>query len=248
VLDEAVLTRVIRNDRNDAFRRQSVAKERKGSFQDTEFIVDRDAHGLEQRRELRRPAAGTKDRPDCIDEIVTGLHRPCRAPPDDLTREASRARFVGVFTEDADQLVFVALVEHAGSIKFGVGAHPHVEPRALTERESPALLIDLVRRHTEIEEHGIPGFTDELRPLLELREIGLYDTKRAAALVLGEVDACSRNGGGILIDSGDTSALREECECMPASSKRTVQDVPSVAEQLGDLAGENRRVKGWKNG
>jgi len=35
---------------------------------------------------------------------------------------------------------------------------------------------------------------------------------------------------------------------MPASSERTVQNVPSVAEQLGDLAGENRRVKGWESG
>ena len=35
---------------------------------------------------------------------------------------------------------------------------------------------------------------------------------------------------------------------MTASSKCAVQDVPSVAEQLGDLAGENRRVKGWESG
>jgi hypothetical protein len=40
-------------------------------------------------------------------------------------------------------------------------------------------------------------------------------------------------------------ALLEEGEGVPASSERTVQDVPSVAEQLGDLAGENRLVKGW---
>jgi hypothetical protein len=35
---------------------------------------------------------------------------------------------------------------------------------------------------------------------------------------------------------------------MTASSKCAVQNVPSVAEQLGDLAGEYRRVKGWKSG
>jgi hypothetical protein len=40
----------------------------------------------------------------------------------------------------------------------------------------------------------------------------------------------------------------EEGESVSASSERAVQDVPSVAEQLGDLAGENRRVKGWESG
>ena len=37
--------------------------------------------------------------------------------------------------------------------------------------------------------------------------------------------------------------LSQERERVPASSERTIQNVPSVAEQLGDLAGENRRVK-----
>jgi hypothetical protein len=53
---------------------------------------------------------------------------------------------------------------------------------------------------------------------------------------------------GILIDAGDAGALLEEGESVTASSERAVQDVPSVAEQLGDLAGENRRVKGWECG
>ena len=56
------------------------------------------------------------------------------------------------------------------------------------------------------------------------------------------------DGRWILIDAGDAGALFEEGESVTASSKRAVQDVPSVAEQLGDLAGENRRVKGWDSG
>ena len=52
----------------------------------------------------------------------------------------------------------------------------------------------------------------------------------------------------ILIDASDVGAPFEEGKCMTASSERTVQDVPSVAEQLGDLEGENRRVKVWDSG
>jgi hypothetical protein len=52
----------------------------------------------------------------------------------------------------------------------------------------------------------------------------------------------------ILVDAGDVSAALEEGEGVSASSERAVQDVPSVAEQLGDLVGENWRVKGWKSG
>jgi hypothetical protein len=61
----------------------------------------------------------------------------------------------------------------------------------------------------------------------------------------------SRRGvdrGGILIDTGDVSTSLEEGESVPASSERAVQNVPSVAEQLGDLVCENWRVKGWKSG
>lgn len=57
-----------------------------------------------------------------------------------------------------------------------------------------------------------------------------------------------RNSGGILVDSGDATTLSEESVCVPTPTERTVQDVPSVAEQLGDLACENRRVKGWESG
>lgn len=59
---------------------------------------------------------------------------------------------------------------------------------------------------------------------------------------------CRLDGRRVLIDAGNTGALFEEGEGVTASSERTVQDVPSVAEQLGDLAGENRRVKGWDSG
>ena len=56
------------------------------------------------------------------------------------------------------------------------------------------------------------------------------------------------NCRGILIDTGDVSAALEKGESVSASSERAVQDVPSVAEQLGDLVCENWRVKGWKSG
>ena len=56
------------------------------------------------------------------------------------------------------------------------------------------------------------------------------------------------NRGRILIDAGDVSAALEEGDSVSAPSERAVQNVPSVAEQLGDLAGEYRRVKGWKSG
>jgi hypothetical protein len=59
----------------------------------------------------------------------------------------------------------------------------------------------------------------------------------------GRVDCCR-----ILVDAGDVCAALEEGEGVSASSERAVQDVPSVAEQLGDLVGENWRVKGWKSG
>ena len=84
--------------------------------------------------------------------------------------------------------------------------------------------------------------------LVDFGEVGAHRVEGAAAFERFKPAPCRGDGGGILVDTGDTGALGEESERVPTPTERAVQDVPSVAEQLGDLAGENRRVKGWESG
>ena len=248
MLHQAVLAGVIRNHRHDATGSEPLAQRRKGAFQHTQLVVDGDADRLEERRELWRPAARTEHGANGVHEIIAGAQGAIGAPSHDFAGQSSGSRLIGVFAEDPDQFVLVAVVEDARRVGLGIGPHSHVERRAGPEGEAATFFVDLMRRDAEIEQDAVPVLAIEFGTLVDFGKIRAHRLERTAALVQFERGRGGVNRGGILIDSSHAGTLFEERECVPASSKRTVQDVPSVAEQLGDLAGENRRVKGWESG
>jgi hypothetical protein len=85
--------------------------------------------------------------------------------------------------------------------------------------------------------------------LIEVSEVRLDDAEVSATDEGAQPLGCGCNGCGILVDAGDARSLLEEDLRVSSSSERAVQDVPSVAEQLGNLAGEYGGVKrdglGW---
>jgi hypothetical protein len=133
-------------------------------------------------------------------------------------------------------------------IGLGIRTHAHIESHTGAESKSTSCFVDLVGRHTEIKQDAIPLLSTQFIALIDFREIRGDRFEGSAFLERGESAPRRRKGRGILVDAGDASALVEESECVPTSTERAVQNVPSVAEQLGDLAGENRRVKGWECG
>lgn len=248
MLHQPVLAGMVGDHGDDPVRHEPVAQHRQRPFQDAEFVVDGDAYGLKERRELGWPAPWAKHGPDRVDEIVARPECPRGTAAHDFPRQPPRLRFVGVLAENANQFVFVAFVENVRAIRVRIWSHAHVEWRARAEREASSFLVDLVRRNAEVEQDAVPRFAIELRSLVDVREVGAHRAERCASAVAFNVACGGINGVGILIDAGDVGAVLEEGECVTASSKRAVQNVPSVAEQLGDLASENRRVKGWDSG
>lgn len=239
---------MIGDDRDDPLWRQTIAESGQRPLEDSQFIVDRDAHRLEERREVRRPAAWSEDGADRAHQIIAGAERAVTAASHDLARQSPGFRFVRVLTKDPDQFVLIGLVEESRRIGIRIGAHAHVERRTWSERESSGFFVDLVRRDPQVEENAIPYRSAEFRVVLDVGEVGANGFECAPALVFRQAARGGIYGRRILIDSSDVGAPFEEGEGVSASSERTVQNVPSVAEQLGDLAGENRRVKGWDDG
>jgi hypothetical protein len=247
-LDQTVFPRMIGDDHHGAVRQEAIAQHREGALQNAQLVVHGDAQCLEEGCELRWPAPRSQHGTDGTHEVVTDKERTGSPSPNDFARNAARPRFVGVFAKDTDQLTLIAVIEDARRVRVRVGTHAHVEWCALPESESAIAFIELVGGHTEIEQDAVPRCSVELRSCADLGEIRANDPERSAAQMRLQSARGRVDSRRILIDSGDVSAALEEGEGVSASSERTVQDVPSVAEQLGDLVGENWRVKGWKSG
>lgn len=236
---------MVGDDGHRSVRCKAIAQRRKRTLEDTEFVVDRDAERLEKRREPGRSAAWTQHGANRADQVIADAEWTVLAATDNLARESSRPRLVGVFAKDPDELVFVAFVEQSRRIDFRLGTHAHIQWCTGPEREATFFFVDLVRRDTEIEKNPVPRFSVEVRVFVDLGEVGANGTEGTVAPIWLERARRGFEGGGILIDACDAGTPVKERERVPASSERAVQNVPSVAEQLGDLASENRRVKGW---
>ncbi len=139
-------------------------------------------------------------------------------------------------------------VEDVGGIHGGVGAHAHVQRCTLAEGESALLVVNLVRRNTEVEQDAAEGGSRQFGEVVDVGEVRLHGTEGARGTVLGQRFRGGADGCWILVQADDARTALEEGECVTASTERAIQYVPSVAEQLGDLAGENGRVKGWNGG
>jgi hypothetical protein len=136
---------MVRDHGDDPVRHEAIAQHRERALEHAQLVVDSDADRLEERRKLWRTASRSKYGPNGADQVVAGLEGAVCSPPNDFARQSAGLRLVGVFPENPNQLVFVALVEYLSPIPVCVGTHPHVEWRAGAEREASSFLVDLVR-------------------------------------------------------------------------------------------------------
>ena len=236
---------MIRDDGHRAAIDEAVAERRKRALERGELVVHGNPHGLKERREIGWTAARAEHRANRPDEIIARSKRLRCATVENLARQpnASASR-VAVRSEDRGQLGFRGKIEDVGSRTTRAGAHAHVERCAATERKATRLVIELVRRDTQIEENAIERFVDDLRIVSDVSEVALKRAKATLRREALESLPCFVNRRSVLIQSRHACAMFEQRQRVPAAPERAIQDVVSISKQLENLVNEDRRVKG----
>jgi hypothetical protein len=239
ILHDAVLTRVVREDRDAAAGSEHVDGLVDAAGQDVELAVDLDANGLEGA--LRRMAAATTGRRrdgvahdgrelDGRGHGAGGHDGPGDAPGEPLVTEVAH---------DAGQLGLVIGVDHVGGGAPGRAVHPHVEGSVLAVTEATVGPIELRRADTEVEQHADHRVDAGLlgRDLGEPIEPGPHRDDAPRELV--EQPSRGRESILVLIDADDPQVrvVGEQGAGVPAAAERGIDHDAGRhgGEQGGDL-------------
>ncbi len=163
---------------NIAAGQQPVSKRRQRALERRELVVHGDPDRLKEPSEIRRAASGTEHRTDRADEVVARRHRARLSAANHFARQPPRVSLVAIRSKRIGQRFAVGRVEEIGG-GHGLrpvvsGAHAHVERSAGAKAEPSTLVVDLVRRDAQVEEHAVdrdavervdPRRVDEVRPV-----------------------------------------------------------------------------------
>src|SRR5205085_1260893 len=97
---QAILTRMVRDDRQGPSRDEAVTHHRKGPLERRELVVHRDPERLKKPRKFRGTGARAKCAADGSNEVVAHREGPVPPPAYDLARQSMRPAFVAVLAED----------------------------------------------------------------------------------------------------------------------------------------------------
>ena len=208
VLDQPVLERVEADDRAAPAHRSRSGNAARKRRELVELGVDRDAQRLERARrrvDLRLALLHHRDRPGRRPPraaVVVSIRSSWTAS---LIRRAIRLR-VALFAELADQLAEVVGVDRSQQLERGLAPrriHPHVERALFAEREPALGVIELRRRHPEVE----PGTRRPCRSRGR-REFCEYRRARRGRASRGRRTVSSRGGEGgwVAIDANHAAA------------------------------------------
>ena len=209
-----------------------------------QFIIHGDTNGLKDARKVWRAAAGAEHRADGIDEIIGGRERAALPSPHDLAGHASRARFVGVGAQQCRQIDFVDRVQQLTRVGIGIRTHPHVERRALAEREAAGEIVELMRRHAEVEENAVEALVGRQSAGVERGIVGEQGAELSGAFKIAESLARGRERPRIAIDAGDTHTAFEKGGGVPTTTQGAIEDGRGAGEQRFDLGQEHWDVVG----
>ncbi|GMA76045.1 hypothetical protein GCM10025880_24620 [Methylorubrum aminovorans] len=117
-----------------------------------EFVVHRDPQALEAagRRMDRGTGFGPHHAGDELGELGRRLDRGAPTRLDDRAGHRARAALLAEMVEDVGERAFLLAVHEIGRAR-AVAAHAHVERPVLAEREAAMRLVELHRRHADIE-------------------------------------------------------------------------------------------------
>ena len=156
LLDDPVLERVERDDREAAARPQKREGGREALAQVRELVVHRDAQRLEDARCRIHCARSLRfDAEDETTEIVSLQERLARAASHDGRGDAPRLGLLAVAHEDVAQVFLLPAVHDVGRLLFQSRIGAHVQGSRRAEAEAPRVIGELDGRETEIEKDAV---------------------------------------------------------------------------------------------
>src|SRR5437667_9511011 len=244
VLHNAIFSGMVRNDAESAARDERVAHYRQGSDQRAELVIDGDAEGLKQAREIRRAGPRPQDGANRVHEIVAHGERGRQPAPDDFLCKRPPPSLVGVFGKHARQSLDGPGVQNVARRYSGSWLpapsswHSHVERRAGPEGEATFRRVDLVRAHAEVEQDAVG---------LELSNGGKGGRggKRSFEIldaVGAETVAGGGDGVGIAVETQDPSPGLPQQGRVTAAAERSVDGAGGPPCPLAHGRGEDRDV------
>lgn len=238
MFDEAILARMITDNRDGSARCQRVPQERKRFFEAGELSV----HGNSKRLEEPGEIVGTGPRPEDgangVHEIVAGGKRSPFTPPDNLAGQPVGAGLVPPLLEPGAEGLDRCGVEEIGTGR-AVRSHAHVERGPGAEGKAARLLIELPRRDPQIHQDEIGAEIVDLRQRLGAPEWGFeIPNTRLAEPFPGNSDRV-----GIPVDGKQLRPRLKERFSVAAVAQRRVDDPAGALGGVQHLGQENWLVK-----
>ena len=199
---------------------------------------------MEDAREIRRPAPRTEHRANRVDEVIRGGEGSAFAPSHDLASDPGGTRLIGVRAQQGGEIDFVDGIEQLVGPDIGVAAHAHVEWSALAEGEAAGVIVELMRRHAEIEQDPIEALGGGEASAFEIGIVAKERTELTSAFVLTEAIARRGEGARIAIDAGHAHTALEERSRVTAATEGAVEDTRGAVEQRLDLGEQHGDVVG----
>jgi hypothetical protein len=141
----------------------------------------------------------------------------------------------GVRPEQRRQVDFVDGVEQLRRIDVGIGAHAHVERGTFTEGEAAGHVVELVRRHAEIEQDAVEVLHVGEAGLLERGVVAEQGAKLAGPFVRREALASRCKRPRIAVDARDANTTFQECGGVTTAPEGAVEHRRGAVEQRLDL-------------
>jgi hypothetical protein len=246
LLDDPVLERLERDDREAATWPQEREGRGQAQAQVRELVVDRDAQRLEDPcRGIDGPRALLFDAEHEPAEVVGLQEWLPRAAPHDGGGHAARFGFLAVAHEDVAQVFLLPAVHDVGRRLFQSRVGAHVQGSSRAEAEAPCLVRELDGRETEIEKDAVE--------LVEAPLSGQDVAKREVALSEdGSVPEPGKDAPrlfercGVDIETEEAAGRRGAVEDrlrVSSPTDRAVEEAATFARiKLGEYFGQKNRL------
>jgi hypothetical protein len=108
------------------------------------LIVDCNSQRLKDPCEFSCTRSRAQNCANSADKIIAGGELSILASAHNFARELSRSRLVAVITKNLRKLSLGRRIQKVCRVLIRCGAHPHVERRTFSERESARRIVELM--------------------------------------------------------------------------------------------------------
>ncbi len=251
MFDEAIFARMITDHRQNAGGEKRIPEGRESRTKSLEFIIDRDADGLEAAGKVGRPAPRAEGGPDGVHQVITDPEGVVSSPTDDVAGQSGGPRLVAIVPENRGE------VRHGGVVqqirRRGAPSpprHPHVERNTGPKGEPTQIGVELPGGDAEVEENEVGSELPDGGQRFGRGVVGLEQSETG-------VREPAADGGdrlGVLVDPEDGHpSLQQRCG-MPPESDSPVHHAGGGRGQIENLLpqdgkmGRRGRVRGGHEG